>query len=78
MPGGLARLRAMSARERLQLGWMAATLPLIHGALRTFGYARTRAWLEQRSQHPAPRTANKKTGCLQDKESNRLLILVSY
>src|SRR5690606_37178790 len=57
MPGGLARLRAMSARERLQLGWMAATLPLIHGALRTFGYPRTRAWLEQRSQHPAPRTA---------------------
>jgi hypothetical protein len=57
MAGGLARLRAMPARERFQLSWMAATLPLVHGALRVFGYARTRAWLERHSQHPAPRVA---------------------
>jgi len=55
--GGLARLRAMSMRERFQLCWMAATLPLIHGALNAFGYARTRAWLERRSRHPARRIA---------------------
>lgn len=57
MAGGLARLRAMSAGERFQLCWMAATLPLIHAALNTFGYARTRAWLERRSRHSAPRAA---------------------
>jgi len=47
MAGRLRGWLALSWRERVQFVGLLIALPLVHGALALFGYARTRRWLER-------------------------------
>jgi hypothetical protein len=58
MPGRWNGWLALTWAERGQLLLISVALPLIHAAVAIFGYQRTQAWLERRSQHTAAHAAS--------------------